>query len=193
MPVYKVQIDEFRARIVYFFLNPASSETSILGQSLETDSDIVENCVIPDTLFRTQYTWLASRLSHNLTNGSSVDISSDIVFTTFQANGTLQPAYRMQIVEDVGNLPFSMRQHFTAFQLSRKEVRPNFEHEQQEREAVYFYWGVDANDLQISISSIFPDKEETNSYPPGYGPPLGEDWRNSDNEQAEVLVPETPD
>ena len=193
MPVYQVKIDEFRQRMLYFFLNTASNEVFILGQSLETDSDIVENCVIPETLFRMQLTWLGSQLSHNLTNGSSVDVNSDVVFTTYQANANLQPAYQMQIVDDVANLPFVIRQQFAAFQLSRKEVRPNFEHERQEREAVYFYWGVNANDLEFGSPSIFPEEEVTNNYPPGYGPPLGEDWPNSDDEEAEVLVPETPE
>jgi len=54
MPVYQVKIDEFRQRMLYFSLNTASNEVFILGQSLETDSDIVENCVIPETLFRMQ-------------------------------------------------------------------------------------------------------------------------------------------
>ena len=78
MPVYKVQIDKFRERILYFFLNSASSEVFSLGQSLETDTDIVENCdsrnfivencVIPETLFRMQHTWMGSRSGHKLTN-----------------------------------------------------------------------------------------------------------------------------
>ena len=75
MPVYQVQIDEFRQRMLYFFLNTASNEVFILGQSLDTDSVIVENCVIPETLFRMQHTWLRLQLSYNLTNGSSVDVS----------------------------------------------------------------------------------------------------------------------
>ena len=100
MPVYQVQIDEFRQRMLCFFLNTASNKVFILGQSLETDSDIVENCVIPETLFRMQHTWLGSELSHNLTNGSSVDVN---VFTTYQPNANLQPAYQMQIVDDVAN------------------------------------------------------------------------------------------
>ena len=67
MPVYQVQIDEFRQRMFYFFLNTASNEVFILGQSLDTDSDIVENYVIPETLFRKQHNWLGSQLSHNRT------------------------------------------------------------------------------------------------------------------------------
>ena len=191
MPVYQVQIDEFRQGLLYFFLNTASNEVFVLGQSLDTESDIVENCVIPETLFRMQHTWLGSQLSHNLTNGSSVDVNSDVVFTTYQANANLQPAYQMQIV-NVANLPFVIRQQFAALQLSRKEVRPYFEHERQEREAVYIYWGVNADDLEFGSPSIFPE-EVTNNYPPDYGPPLGKDWPNSDDEKAEVLVPETPE
>ena len=193
MPVYQIQIDESRQRMLYFFLNTASNEVFTLGQSLDTDSDIVENCVIPQTLFRMQHTWLGSQLSHNLTNGSSVDVNSDVAFTTYQANANLQPAYQLQIVDDVTNLPFVIRQQFAAFQLSRKDVRPNFEHERQESEAVYIFWGVNANDLEFGSPSIFPEEEVTNNYPPGYGPPLGEDWPNSDDEEAEVLVPETPE
>ena len=92
--------------------------------------------MIPETLYRTQHTWLGSRLSHNPRNGSSVYINSDVVFTTHQANANLKPAYQLQIVDDVANLPFVVGQQFAAFQLSRKEVRPNFEHERQEKEAV---------------------------------------------------------
>ena len=69
-----------------------------------------------------------------------MDVNSDVVFTTDQANANLQPAYQMQIVDDVANLPVVIRQQFAAFQLCRKEVRLNFEHERQEREAVYIYW-----------------------------------------------------
>ena len=72
----------------------------------------------------------------------------------------------MQILDDVANLPFVIRQQFAAFQLFRK-VRPNFEHERQEREAVYFYWGVNASDLEFGGPSIFPEEEVTNNYPPG--------------------------
>ena len=193
MPVYQVQIDEFRQRILYFFLNTASNEVFILGQSLKTDSDDVENCVIPKTLFRMQHTWLGSRLSQNLKKGLSVDVISDVLFTTYQANAILQPAYQMQIVDDVTNLPFVKRQQFAAFQLFRKDVRPNFEHERQEREAVYIFWRVNANDLEFGSPSIFPEGEVTNNYPPGLGPPLGEDWLNSDDAEAKVLVPETPE
>ena len=145
-----------------------------------------------------QETWLGSQLSHNLTSGSlvtsgsSVGLNCDLVFTTYQAKANLQPAYQAQIVGDVPNLPFVIRHQFLAFQLSRKEVLPNFEHERQEREAVYVYWGADANDLGFGIPSIFPEEEVTNNYLPGYGPPLGEDWPNRDDESAEVLLPETP-
>ena len=121
-----------------------------------------------------------------------MDVNFDVVFTTYQANASLQPAYRMQIVEDVGNLPFVIRQQFAEVQLSRKEVRPNLEHGQQEREAVYFFRGVGATDLEIGTPSIFPE-EVTSSYPPGYRPPLGGDWTNSDDEQAEVLVLGAPE
>ena len=138
-PVYQVHIDKFRQRMLYFFLNTASNEVFILGQSLETDSDIVENWVIPESLFRMQHTWLGSKLGHNLTNGLSVDVNSDVVFTTYQANANIQPAYQMEIVGDVANLPFVIRQQLAVFQLSRKELRPNFDHERQEREAVYKY------------------------------------------------------
>ena len=131
MPSYTVQICEVREQS---FLNSASREVSILGQSLETDSDIVQNCV---TLFRVEHTWLGYRLSHDLTKGSSVGVNSDVLFTTYQAYANHQPPYRMHILEDVGNLPFVKRQQFAASQLSRKEVRPNFEHEQQERSGVY--------------------------------------------------------
>ena len=58
---------------------------------------------------------------------------------------------------------------------------------------MYIYWRVDANDLEFDSPSIFPEEEVTNNYPPGYGPPLGEDWPNSDDEPAEVLFPETPE
>ena len=108
-----------------------------------------------------------------------MDVISDVVFTTYQANANVQPAYQMQIVDDVANLPFVIRQQFAAIQLSRNEVRPNFERERQEREAVYIYWRVNADDLEGGSPSIFPE-EVTNNYPPGYGPPLGEDWPNSD-------------
>ena len=47
--------------------------------------------------------------------------------------------------------------------------------------------------MEFDSPSIFPEEEVTNNYPPGYGPPLGEDWPNSDYEEAEVLVPETPE
>ena len=117
----------------------------------------------------------------------------DVVFTTYQANANLQPAYQKQIVDDVANLPFVIRQQFAAFRLSQKEVRPNFEHERKEREAVYIYEGVEANDLEFGSASIFPEVEVNNNYPPGYGPPLGEDWPNSDDEPAEALVPERPE
>ena len=192
MPVCKVQIDEFREQILSFFLNPDSSKVYLLGQSLETDSDIVKNCVIPETLFHMQHTWLGSRFSHNLMNGSPVDVNSDVVFTTYHANANHQPAYQMHIVDDVASLMFAIRQKFVAFQVSRKEVWPNFEHERQEREAVYIFWRVDANDLEIGSPSIFPE-EVTNNCAPGYGPPLGENWPNSHDEQAEVPVPETPE
>ena len=128
MPVCKVQIDEFRHRMLYFFLNTASNEVSILGQSLQKDIAIVENCVIPETFFRMQHTWLGSQLSHNLTNGSSVDVNSDVVFTTYQANANRQPSYQgcCKLIVGVANLLYVIRQQFAAFQLSRKEVRPNF-------------------------------------------------------------------
>ena len=99
----------------------------------------------------------------------------------------------MQIVDDVANLPFVIRQQFAAVQLSRKEVGPNFGHERQEREAVYNYWGVDANDLEIGSPSIFSEEELTKNYHTGYGPPLRGDWPNSHDQQDEVLVPETPE
>ena len=124
----------------YFFLNTASNEVFILGQSLQTDRDIVGNCVIPENLFRMQHTWLGTQLVQNLANGSSVDANSDVVFTTHQANAIFQPAYQMQIVDDGANLPFVIRQQFAALRLSRKEVRPNFERERQEREAVFIFW-----------------------------------------------------
>ena len=181
-----------RELCIFSWIQPAAN-FFIPGRSLETDSDFVENCVIPATSFRMQHTWLRSRLRQNLTNGSSVDVNSDVVFNTYQPNADLPPAYRMQIVKDAGNLPFVIRQHFAAFQLSRKEIRPNFEHEQQEKELVYVFWGVDANDLRIRSPSICPEEEETSSYRPGYGPPSGEDCPNSDDQQAVVLVPETPE
>ena len=157
------------------------------------DRDIVENCVIPEILFRMQHTWLESQSSYNLTNGSWVGVNSDVVFTTYQANANLQPACQKQIVDDVAKLPFVIRERFAAFQFYRKEVRPNIEHERQETDAAYIYWGVDANDLEFGSPSIFTEEEVTSNYPPGYGPPLGEDWPNSDGEQSEVLVPETPE
>ena len=76
---------------------------------------ILLKTVIPETLFRMQHTWLGKQLIHNLTNGSSVDVNSDVVFTTYQANANLQPAYQMQIVDDVTNLPFVIGQQFAAF------------------------------------------------------------------------------
>ena len=129
MPVYQVQIDEFCQRMLYSFLSTASNEVFILGQSLDTDNDLVEKCVIPKTLFRMQPTWLGSQSNHNLTNGSSVDVNSDVVFTSYQANANREPGYQIQFVDDVANLPFAIRQQFAAFQLSRKEVRPNLEQE----------------------------------------------------------------
>ena len=120
MPVTQVKIDDFRQRMLYFVVNTASNEDFILGQSLETDSDFVENCVVAETFFRMQQTWLGSQLSHNLTNGSSVDAISDVAITTYQASANHQPAYQMQIVDDVANVSFLMRQHFAALQLSRK-------------------------------------------------------------------------
>ena len=109
-----------------------------------------------------QHSWLGSRLDHNPTNGSSVDVNSDVVFNTYQASANLPPAYGMHIVDDVANLPLVIRQQFAAFQHSRKEVRPNLEHEQQELKAVYFCWGVDANDLEIGSPSIFHEEEVIN-------------------------------
>ena len=58
---------------------------------------------------------------------------------------------------------------------------------------MYIYWGVDANCLDFGSPSFFSEEEVTNNYPPGNGPPLGEDWPNSDDEPAEVLVSETPE
>ena len=52
---------------------------------------------------------------------------------------------------------------------------------------------MDSNDLEFGTPSILPEEEVTNNYPPGYGTPLDEDWPNSDDERAEVLVPETPE
>ena len=52
---------------------------------------------------------------------------------------------------------------------------------------------MDASDLKIGSPSILPGELVTNSYPPVYGPPWGEDRPNSDDEQAEVLFPETPE
>ena len=138
-----------------------------------------------------QHTWLGSRSRHNLKTGSSVDVKSDRVFTTYQANVNLQPAYQKQFMDDAANLPFVMRQQLAAFNLSRKVLRLNFEHKLQEREALNICWGVDANDLEFITPSIFPAVEVTNNYQPGYGPPLGEDWPSSDDEQTEVIAPET--
>ena len=109
------------------------------------------------------------------------------------ANAYHQPAYRKQTVDDVGKLPFVKRQQFAAFQLSREEVRRNSEHEKRETEAEYIKRGVHAFDLEIGILSIFPEEKVTERYPPGYGPPLGDDWPNRDDEHAEVLVPEKPE
>ena len=78
--------------------------------------------MIPEILFRMQHTWLGSRSSHNLKNGLPMDVNSDVVFTTYNANAKLQPAYRLQVMEDAGNLRCVIRQHFAAFQLSRKRV-----------------------------------------------------------------------
>ena len=107
MPFYQLQMDDFRQRMLYFFLNTASNEVFILGRSLLTDSDIVERCVIPETLFRMQHNWLVSQLSHNLTNWSLVDVNCDVAFTLYQPNANLQLAYQTQIVDDVANLPFN--------------------------------------------------------------------------------------
>ena len=100
MPVYGVEIDEIRQRMLYFYCIQ-SAVKFFFWQSLQTDSDIVENCVIPETSFRMQHTWSESQLSHNLTNGSSVVANSDVVFTTYQANASLQPAYEIQIEDGV--------------------------------------------------------------------------------------------
>ena len=52
---------------------------------------------------------------------------------------------------------------------------------------------MDANDLDFGSPCLFPDEEVFNNYPAGYRHPLGEDWPNSDDKPAEVLVPETPE
>ena len=56
---------------------------------------------------------------------------------------------------------------------------------------MYIFWGVNANDQDFGGPSIFAEEEVTNNYSPGYGHPLGEDWPNSDDEEAKVMVPET--
>ena len=52
---------------------------------------------------------------------------------------------------------------------------------------------MDTNDLETGNPSVFPGEEVTNNYPPGYEPPLLEDWPNGDDEQGEALVEETPE
>ena len=58
---------------------------------------------------------------------------------------------------------------------------------------MYIYSGVNADDLEYGSPSTFPEEEVSNNYTSGYGPPLGEDWPNSDDEEVELLVPETPE
>ena len=136
MQVYKVQIDALRERNLYVLLNTASNGVFILGQSLQTDSDIVENC---DSRNFTPYaTYL---IGIPFKPQSEERIVGGCIFRRnlyhVSSERKSQPAYQMQIVDDAANLPVVIRQQFAAFQLSRREVRSNFEHERQERNGIH--------------------------------------------------------
>ena len=185
MPVYKVHVEESCERMLYSFLKTSSNEVFNLRRLLQTDIDIVENCVTPETLFSMKYTWLGSSVRHNLTDGTFVDVYADEVFTTYQANTNITNTQARLPLEDCWwccTFTVLIRQQFAGFQLSRKEVSLNFGHERHGREAVYILWGADANDMNFGSPNFFPEEEVTNNYPPSCGPPLaplGEDWSNS--------------
>ena len=75
--------------------------------------------------------------------------------------------------------------------LEKKFDQTSSMNDRKERRCIFI--GVKANDLDFGGPSIFPEEEVTNNYLLGYGPPLGEDWPNSDDEPAKGLVPETPE
>ena len=124
-----------------------------------------------------------------------MEVNPDVVFTTDRANANFQPAYQCRLWM-MWHLTVCNKATICSFPSFSKKSSTKLErqkHERQERKKVIFHWGVNVKDMEFINHCFFPEEEVTNNHTPGYEPALGEHWPNSNDAQAKVLVPETPE